>query len=205
MSDLTPKSLSELKETIKREHPNLSKRLRQVAEFVIDSPSDVAFGTVAVLSEQAGVHPSTWVRFANSFGFSGFTEMQKLFQQNLMEESPNYQDRIRMARDALGTNDSDQSPYRLLKRFSDANVLALQHLAEIISTEELEQNNQIMVKQLKNRYNDPTSYQRFTLKVDRSKMRLSDDDDPDEQINNDDTPVFDNSNAGERFKNFKME
>ncbi|MAF16357.1 MAG: Fe-S cluster assembly protein HesB [Marinomonas sp.] len=138
MSDLTPKSLSELKETIKREHPNLSKRLRQVAEFVIDSPSDVAFGTVAVLSEQAGVHPSTWVRFANSFGFSGFTEMQKLFQQNLMEESPNYQDRIRMARDALGTNDSDQSPYRLLKRFSDSNVLALQHLAEIISTEELE-------------------------------------------------------------------
>ncbi|RUM57415.1 MAG: Fe-S cluster assembly protein HesB [Marinomonas sp.] len=138
MSDLTPKSLSELKETIKREHPNLSKRLRQVAEFVIDSPSDVAFGTVAVLSEQAGVHPSTWVRFANSFGFSGFTEMQKLFQQKLMEESPNYQDRIRMARDALGTNDSDQSPYRLLKRFSDANVLALQHLAEIISTEELE-------------------------------------------------------------------
>ncbi|WP_417439373.1 MULTISPECIES: MurR/RpiR family transcriptional regulator [Gammaproteobacteria] len=138
MSDLTPKSLSELKENIKREHPNLSKRLRQVAEFVIDSPSDVAFGTVAVLSEQAGVHPSTWVRFANSFGFSGFTEMQKLFQQNLMEESPNYQDRIRMARDALGTQDLDQSPFRLLKRFSDANALALQYLADTISAEELE-------------------------------------------------------------------
>jgi archaellum biogenesis ATPase FlaH len=75
----------------------------------------------------------------------------------------------------------------------------------LISNEELNNLGKIMVKQLKNRYNDPTSNQRFTLKVDRSKMRLSDDDDPDEQISSDDTPVFDNSNAGERFKNFKME
>jgi archaellum biogenesis ATPase FlaH len=75
----------------------------------------------------------------------------------------------------------------------------------LISNEELNNLGKIMVKQLKNRYNDPTSNQRFTLKVDRSKMRLMDDDDPDEQISSDDTPVFDNSNAGERFKNFKME
>lgn len=138
MPDMTPKSLAELKEAIKREHPSLSKRLRQVAEFVIDSPSDVAFGTVAVLSEQAGVHPSTWVRFANAFGFTGFSEMQKLFQQSLMEESPNYQDRIRMARTTLGTDDHDQSPYRLLVRFSEANAIALQHLADMTSSAELE-------------------------------------------------------------------
>ena len=75
----------------------------------------------------------------------------------------------------------------------------------LISNEELNNLGKIMVKQLKNRYNDPTSNQRFTLKVDRSKMRLMDDDDPDEQISSDDTPVFDNSSAGERFKNFKME
>ena len=44
----------------------------------------------------------------------------------------------------------------------------------LISTEELEGLNQIMVKQLKNRYNDPTIYKRFVIGIDRAKMRLYD-------------------------------
>ena len=44
----------------------------------------------------------------------------------------------------------------------------------LISTEELEGLGQIMVKQLKNRYNDPTIYKRFVVGVDRAKMRLYD-------------------------------
>ena len=44
----------------------------------------------------------------------------------------------------------------------------------LISTEELEGANQIMVKQLKNRYNDPTMNKRFVVGVDRAKMRLYD-------------------------------
>ena len=44
----------------------------------------------------------------------------------------------------------------------------------LISTEELEEANQIMVKQLKNRYNDPTINKRFCIGIDRAKMRLYD-------------------------------
>ena len=44
----------------------------------------------------------------------------------------------------------------------------------LISTEELEAQNQIMVKQLKNRYNDPTIFKRFTIGIDRAKMKLYD-------------------------------
>ena len=44
----------------------------------------------------------------------------------------------------------------------------------LISTEEMEELNQIMVKQLKNRYNDPTVNKRFVVGVDRAKMRLYD-------------------------------
>ena len=74
----------------------------------------------------------------------------------------------------------------------------------LISNEELNGLGQIMVKQLKNRYNDPTQYKRFVIQVDRTKMRLSD------AINGeaglvDDTPAFDNSKINERFKDFKME
>ena len=44
----------------------------------------------------------------------------------------------------------------------------------LISTEELEGANQLMVKQLKNRYNDPTVYKRFVIGIDRAKMKLYD-------------------------------
>jgi len=44
----------------------------------------------------------------------------------------------------------------------------------LISTEELETLNQILVKQLKNRYNDPTIHKRFVVGIDRAKMRLYD-------------------------------
>jgi hypothetical protein len=44
----------------------------------------------------------------------------------------------------------------------------------LISTEELEELGQIMVKQLKNRYNDPTIFKRFIVGIDRAKMRLYD-------------------------------
>jgi replicative DNA helicase len=44
----------------------------------------------------------------------------------------------------------------------------------LITSEDLEELGQIMVKQLKNRYNDPTYYKRFTIGVDRAKMRLYD-------------------------------
>ncbi len=44
----------------------------------------------------------------------------------------------------------------------------------LISTEELEQLNQIMVKQLKNRFGDPNHFKRFVVGIDRAKMRLFD-------------------------------
>ncbi len=75
----------------------------------------------------------------------------------------------------------------------------------LISNDELNNLGKILVKQLKNRYNDPTKYNRFTVKVDRSKMRLSDDDDGGDDNVIDARPAFDKSETAERFKNFKME
>jgi len=52
----------------------------------------------------------------------------------------------------------------------------------LIATEELEQSGRIMVKQLKNRYNDPTYYKRFTVGIDRAKMKLYNVEDSDGSI-----------------------
>ena len=68
----------------------------------------------------------------------------------------------------------------------------------LITTEELEQSNQIMVKQLKNRYNDPTQYKRFVLGMDRTKMRLYDVAESEQDLT-DDTPLMDKSDLGKRM------
>jgi len=72
----------------------------------------------------------------------------------------------------------------------------------LISNDELSKDNQIMVKQLKNRYNDPNINKRFLVGVDRSKMRLFDSEGSSDLV--DDTPTFDKTEMNERFKEFKL-
>jgi len=73
-------------------------------------------------------------------------------------------------------------------------------MVALVTTEELQELNQIMVKQLKNRYNDPTINRRFVIGIDRAKMRLYDlEDDAQSNLMNDDV-VMDNTKFGEREK-----
>ena len=79
----------------------------------------------------------------------------------------------------------------------------------LISTEELEKLNQIMVKQLKNRYNDPNMNKRFVIGVDRGKMKLYDceqeaQDDIIDNGQDDDKPLFDKSRSYEKFSDIKV-
>ena len=79
-------------------------------------------------------------------------------------------------------------------------------MCALISTEELEEMNQLMVKQLKNRYNDLSYFKRFVIGVDRSKMKLYNVE-PSAQNNisdsgqdRDDGPAFDKTSSGGRIK-----
>jgi len=74
----------------------------------------------------------------------------------------------------------------------------------LISNDELTNLGQIMVKQLKNRYNDPNKDKRFVIGVDRSKMKLYDLDESEQTLVDDDIPVFDKSASGEKLKNIKV-
>ena len=77
----------------------------------------------------------------------------------------------------------------------------------IISTEELEQLGQFMIKQLKNRYADPTRNKRFMIGVDRAKMKLYDLEDSAQQAitdSNIDVPVFDRGQSGDKYDDIKF-
>ena len=77
----------------------------------------------------------------------------------------------------------------------------------LISTEELEEINQIMVKQLKNRYNDPTMNKRFVVGIDRAKMRLYDVEQSAQQgitDANQDIEIVSKENLSEKFAKLKI-
>ena len=70
----------------------------------------------------------------------------------------------------------------------------------LVTSDELRQLSQIMVKQLKNRYGDPAVHKRFVIGVDYSKMRLYNvEASAQEDLMDDDTPVFDTSSSGSRL------
>jgi DNA-binding MurR/RpiR family transcriptional regulator len=143
MTNPPAKTLAELKAQITANQTNLSKRLFQVAQYLLDHPNEIAFGTVVVIARDAGVHPSTLVRFASSFGYSGFSEMQNLFKQQLRAEAPSYNDRMRIARESEG-DQADANPISLLRQFSAANSSALDQLVSDIDLDQLEKAEQLL-------------------------------------------------------------
>lgn len=134
-----PTQLTILQDEIRRRYDTLSKRLKQVARYILDNSNSVAFDTVASIAQQADVPPSTLIRFANAFGFSGFNEMKQMFKQHLMEETANYTERARLFRQTT-TDDATppETPTEILNMFTMVNTQALQQQAMQTSGEDLQ-------------------------------------------------------------------
>lgn len=133
----------QLCEEIQHEYQSLSKRLQQIARFILDNPQEVAFATVASFSKKADVHPSSLIRFANTFGFDGFSEMQKLFKNKLVEARPDYEQRIESVLSDVGHH-SENASKQILLQLCDANNHALASLAQDIDVKSLESAKNIL-------------------------------------------------------------
>ncbi|MEQ4778821.1 MurR/RpiR family transcriptional regulator [Providencia huaxiensis] len=131
-------NLNEFQEQVRSRYDELSKRLQQVARYVLDNTNSVAFDTVAVIAKEANVPPSTLIRFANAFNFSGFNEMKQLFRMNLVEETASYTDRARMFREMDGSQELGDDPSQILKEFAHSNAQALQQMAARTPAEDIE-------------------------------------------------------------------
>jgi DNA-binding MurR/RpiR family transcriptional regulator len=117
----TATSLNELQQQIRDRYDSLSKRLQQVSRYVLDNTNSVAFDTVAVIAERADVPPSTLIRFANAFDFTGFNEMKQLFRMNLVEETASYSDRARLFRE-MESEAVPETPLDILQEFARSNA-----------------------------------------------------------------------------------
>ncbi|KPF87209.1 iron dicitrate transport regulator FecR [alpha proteobacterium AAP38] len=141
MSDLAapPATAEELRALILERYDGLSKRLKQIARFVLDQPNETALETLAVIAERTNVQPSAIIRFAKTFGFSGASQMQRLFRDGLVSGNAalNYGERVRSFAQSAATNPA-RNPAELLSEFVGGNVLALQTLEQPATVEQVD-------------------------------------------------------------------
>lgn len=129
-----PQDFESLKNLIVLRREDLPRRLAQVAEFALEHPDKVAFGTVAELAGLAGVQPSTLVRFAQTLGFTGFSDLQEIFRARLRERWPDYGERLKRLEARAQTGGA----LALLDGFAEASMASLARLREDAKGDELE-------------------------------------------------------------------
>lgn len=136
MQSAPPASFDSLREAIHQRYDRLSPHLQRIARFALDDPGRFALGTVARIAESTEVQPSSIVRFAQAFGFRGFSDMQQVFQVRLIEGAPDHRERILERRIELEDRRRDD-PLAILHEFADANAESLERLKRDLTRESL--------------------------------------------------------------------
>ena len=128
ISDLSapaPASVDEFRSRLAGVIDGLPRRLRQCAEYIVANTDRIAVSTVAELAAGADVPPSALMRFCQILGFSGFSEMQRLFREAYSPGWPDYSTRLKNLKEA-----GAGSPAALLAEFIEAGRLSLEALAK---------------------------------------------------------------------------
>ncbi|CAG22340.1 MurR/RpiR family transcriptional regulator [Photobacterium profundum] len=131
-----PNDLDTLRDLIVKRYDKLSQRLQQVADYIMAQPMLVAVETMATIAEQANVPLSTLSRFANTMGFSGFSQMQALFRDQYLNRPRDYKERVRQARDQDCFE--PESPTSIFQDYGAANIEAMEQLQVSVSPQKLE-------------------------------------------------------------------
>jgi DNA-binding MurR/RpiR family transcriptional regulator len=105
-------------------YPELPDRLQGIARFALGNPDAMALSTVAEIAREASVPPSAVIRFANALGYSGFTELQRIYRERLVARSATYRERIEQLRRTGG----DQG--HVLPQLVDSSIRELERLRE---------------------------------------------------------------------------
>ena len=80
---------------VRASHSILPRKLQQIADYFHQFPDRVALDSITELARQIGTHPSTIVRFSQHFGFTGFSELQRLYRDHLRSNTVGYSSRLK--------------------------------------------------------------------------------------------------------------
>ncbi len=129
MSAAPPKlSVEQLLKRISDEYEGLSRQLKVIARYVEQHRDHLGLEGIQDVAAQCEVQPSAVVRFAKHFGFSGFTELQRIFRDGLARQiapSRNYKTRIR---EVIASGAGTLSPVEIANEFLGGSIAGMQEL-----------------------------------------------------------------------------
>jgi DNA-binding MurR/RpiR family transcriptional regulator len=129
-----PETFETLRSRVRDRYEGLSPHLQRIARASLDAPNAFALKTIATISGELEVQPSTLIRFAKEFGYPGFSDLQKVFRLRLIEGAAPVREKVysesegKTAQPDLG---------EILDKCVEAHILALQDLRKSVPKEAL--------------------------------------------------------------------
>jgi DNA-binding MurR/RpiR family transcriptional regulator len=131
-----PTEYEDLIRLIHDRYEGLSKTYQKIAVYLTQNPNDVAVLSVNAIGERCGIHPSSFVRFAQALDYQGFKELQGVFQKRLSSAAPGFEARIKALAAELD-NRSDQPEFTFLHELILRDIASLRSLLDDIAPEDL--------------------------------------------------------------------
>ncbi|QYK41110.1 MAG: MurR/RpiR family transcriptional regulator [Paracoccaceae bacterium] len=122
-----------LRHRIRNRFSDLSPHLQRIARSALDEPSVFALSTTSTIAGLLQIQPSTLIRFAKEFGYAGFSDLQKVFRQRLIEGTPNLRDRVDTS---IAERTSPPDAAEVLRTCVEAQIAALRDLSRTCPPED---------------------------------------------------------------------
>ena len=135
-SDVSLETFETLRTRIRERYDDLSPHLQRIARASLDEPNAFALKTIATISGEVGVQPSTLIRFAKEFGYPGFSDLQKVFRLRLIEGAAPVRETV------YSETESQPAPadlVEILDKCVEAHIQALQGLRKSVPHKTLAQ------------------------------------------------------------------
>jgi DNA-binding MurR/RpiR family transcriptional regulator len=130
MTRKKPTTLDDLRGRIGHLGATLTPRVRDAARYALEHPNDIALNPVAAVARTSGIAASAFIRMAQAVGFSGYSELRRLFLEPMQRATaPSYRERIRHYGGEQSIEDA-ADPAQVLRAFSQANIVSLEHLRD---------------------------------------------------------------------------
>ena len=138
-----PENYEDFIRVIHERFDQMSKTYQRIAEYLTQHPNEVAVQSVNAIAAQCDIHASSFVRFAQSFGYSGFKDLQVLFQLRLSTAAPGFEARKKALEGELSLRE-DRSELGFLRDLVVRDIASLQELLDKVSAEDLTTAAQMM-------------------------------------------------------------
>lgn len=131
-----PSDFETFVQLVQERYDKMSKSHQAIALYLTQNPNEIAVHSVNAIADRCGIHASSFVRFAQAMGYTGFKDLQVLFQKRLETAAPGFEARVRALEDDLGNRD-DPSDMGFLRDLVVRDIASLQSLLEDISGDDL--------------------------------------------------------------------